>query len=396
MKCIAPVKRHSTRQGGTEPTYLFTTLMLLPEELLDIVVSYLAYRLEPQLSQPPELRPERVTSDILSLSLVNRQLRRICLPFLFLHIKNFEDAKQLGEQCSLKLLLVESAKYVLLCCLCSMVLIANPRTLILDSFQSRSEEGHKILCQSLPHIKHLSYVDITGSEITAALLSALCEHPSVSTILVRSTHDLPKGSTALDLSKVVIKGSGLINPGDTFLVPWLERGAKVSQLLIRKPELLTDDFGLRSFSGLSELDLLLGDIPVMVSWLPQFSSAHPYLKKIRFIDDYKHYFGHNTLPFISSFIEEVCNKQLCDAYSITRLAISRTTLSSTSVVSSQEWRVTGVTIVIKSSLIEILSLLHSSFPEIQTLEFRFEGNSTYHIVRISGLGFFYLLIGLRS
>lgn len=88
---------------------------LLPEELVHFVVTYLAYRLayrsESQGCDPPELQAERVFSDILSLSSVNRRLRRICLPFLILHIRSYQHAKELQKQFSLKLPLLDSAKY---------------------------------------------------------------------------------------------------------------------------------------------------------------------------------------------------------------------------------------------------------------------------------------------
>lgn len=252
--------------------------------------------------------------------------------------------------------------------------------LILNAFYKhfKLEEGDRILCEALTHMKCLSYVDITG-EVTIALLIALHAHPNVSTILVRSTRDLPDDrSIVSDLSKVVLERATVYNPIDAHLLWWRTRGIKVSQLLIRQPELLTDEFGSQVFSGLSELDLAMSDCPVTMSWLSEFASSHPYLKKIRFVDECKRYFGRHSLPFISSFVEEVREKQLCDAYSLTHLVISRSPLSST--VFSREWRVTAMVISIESSLIEILSLILSSFPEMQTLQLHFEGKSTYHIV----------------
>lgn len=76
-------------------------LLLLPEELVHSIFSYLAYRLEPRMHcEPPELQYEPDSTDILSLSLVNRQLRRISLPFLFasLRIRGLKDVKKLMDQ----------------------------------------------------------------------------------------------------------------------------------------------------------------------------------------------------------------------------------------------------------------------------------------------------------
>ncbi|KAE9406386.1 hypothetical protein BT96DRAFT_251626 [Gymnopus androsaceus JB14] len=335
-------------------------LLLLPEELVHSIFSYLAYRLEPRMHcEPPELQYEPDSTDILSLSLVNRQLRRISLPFLFasLRIRGLKDVKKLMDQGPL------FSKYT--------------KTLILRMLFLLDEGRMEILCQSLPHLKRLACVDIR-SELNFTLLNALHEHPSVSTILVASTQKLPKGS--VDLSKVVVKQSALSNPSHSWLVPRMERGMKVSQLLIRRPELFTNEFGLRTFEGLCELDLLMRHLPVTLSWLPEFTAAHPYLKKIRFIDERNDFFSRHTLPLTSSFVKEVSNKQLSDAYSTIRLSITRPAICSTSI---EEWRVTGLTIIIRSSLIEILSLLYSSFPEIQTLRLEFAGRSTpglaYHI-----------------
>ncbi|KAE9406388.1 hypothetical protein BT96DRAFT_1014896 [Gymnopus androsaceus JB14] len=329
--------------------------MLLPEELVHDIFSYLAYHPELRKQcEPPELQFEPDSTDILSLSLVNRRLRRISLPFLFasLRIKGLKDVKKLRDHGPL------FSKYT--------------KMLILRMLFLLDKEGAEILRQSIPHLKRLSCIDVR-SELSIALLSALHEHPSVSTILVASMRKLPKGSAQFDLSKVVLKQSELVDPSHCWLAPKMERGMKVSQLLIRHPELFTDEFGLRTFNGLCELDLLMSYLPVTVSWLPEFTAAHPNLKKIRFIYERKDFFSCHKLPFISSFVEEACNKHLSDAYYITRLSITRPAICSTS---AQEWRATGLTIIIKSSLIEILSLLYSSFPEIQTLVLGFEGKST--------------------
>lgn len=145
----------------------------------------------------------------------------------------------------------------------------------------RLEEAHQILCEA-SHMSRLSC-----EEITISLLSALHEHLS-------------------KVSKMVVTGTVMYYAIDSWLAPWLERDLKVSEVFIRLPELLTDVFGLWTLSDLYKLDLQLGRLPVTVSWLPEISSVHPYLKKIRFIDDCKHYrLIPHMLPFMSSFDEEV-------------------------------------------------------------------------------------------
>lgn len=239
------------------------------------------------------------------------------------------------------------------------------RTLILKSlFHSRDDEI-ELLCKSFPLMKQLSCVDIRVKCIT--LISPLNKHHRVSTILFPSISELPEGSALFDLSKVVLKEVALGHPSWSALAPRLARGLKVLQLVVHQPELITDEFALRTFRGLCELDLLLDQLPIPMSWFPKFTSAHPSLRKIRFIDHSKQFFNRHPLPFISSFVEEVRNKQLYAAFSITHLSISRLT-------SSSEWLVTGLMITIESSLIEILSLLNSSFPGIWTLTLKFGEN----------------------
>ncbi|KAE9385786.1 hypothetical protein BT96DRAFT_1026479 [Gymnopus androsaceus JB14] len=338
-----------------EPRFFLSMMMLLPEELVHDIFSYVACRSEPRIHcEPPELQFEHNSLGIRSLSLVNRRWRRISMPFLFssLRINVLIDVKKLRDQRSL------FSKYT--------------KTLILRMLSLLDKEGMEILLHSLPHLKRLVRVDV-GSELTITLLNALHEHSSVSTILVAS---IPKEATQSDLSKVILLQSKLIDPSHSRLAPMMARGMEVFQLLIHHPELISHQFGSQTFNGLCELDLLMSYLPVTVSWLPEFTAAHPNLKKIRFIYGRKDFFSRYTLPFISLFVEEARSRQLADAYSITRLSITRS-------FSTQEWRVTGLTIIVRSSVIEILSLLSSFFPEIQTLSLKFEGRPTrgltYHI-----------------
>lgn len=124
-------------------------------------------------------------------------------------------------------------------------------------------------------------------------------------------------------------------------------GMKVLQLIVRHPESITDELACQTFLGLRELDLQLQPVPVpfnSLSWFREFASAHPLLKKIRFIDVPISLPNCPTLPFITSFVDDTRNERLADACSITHFSITRQALSS-------EWLVTGLKIVIKSSLL---------------------------------------------
>ncbi|KAF5390455.1 hypothetical protein D9757_005312 [Collybiopsis confluens] len=66
---------------------------LLPEELLHFIVKSLAYRPSPPESEFPEFQLKYPSLELKSLSLVNKKLRRICIPLLFayLYINDSEE-----------------------------------------------------------------------------------------------------------------------------------------------------------------------------------------------------------------------------------------------------------------------------------------------------------------
>jgi hypothetical protein len=79
------------------------SMKALPEELLYNIVEYLAYRPERlALHLRPEHRFKKFSSHLRALSLTDRRLRRICLPFLFayVHIENVDDAQKLKNLCT--------------------------------------------------------------------------------------------------------------------------------------------------------------------------------------------------------------------------------------------------------------------------------------------------------
>lgn len=75
--------------------------MLLPEELLHVVVGWIASDTLFIERQLPDLYWKYAAAKLLPLSVVNRQLRRICLPFLFAHveIKDEKDVERLNDWC---------------------------------------------------------------------------------------------------------------------------------------------------------------------------------------------------------------------------------------------------------------------------------------------------------
>ncbi|KAJ3851152.1 hypothetical protein EV368DRAFT_83807 [Lentinula lateritia] len=213
--------------------------MLLPEELLHLII--LAFVDKPSSSSFPTAF-ERPSVELLALSTVNRQLRRISLPFLvsFVQLKRLKDLENLSQQCLANPLLAKLIK-----------------TIQLNGIYFPRKMGHEVLSRVLPRLTRLVCLDLQGSTSSALLLKALYEHSSVSTILVASPYglyNLPEGPSHLDLSKTVLERADSSHPR---LEVWLSRGLHLTKLDVHKPESLQEEFGIRTFRGLQELKLTM-------------------------------------------------------------------------------------------------------------------------------------------
>ncbi|KAE9385883.1 hypothetical protein BT96DRAFT_928591 [Gymnopus androsaceus JB14] len=317
-------------------------LPMLPEELLHSIVEYLAYK--PRL---PDERSKfkRASPELLSLSVVDQRLRRTCLPFLFanIYIRTETDAEKFLDYCSVSLLCPTFTK-----------------VLKLHKFFRRREEGLEIMRTILPSLKRLLAIDLEESRTNIIFLEAILEHPSVSTVLVRSLRHLPNSFLQLNMSKFVLSHENF-QPHNSTLERWLGQGTRLSRLDVRNTELLDEEFGLRNFKGIEELNLFIHRLPVSLSWLPRFTSSHPYLHQLWLNDDAHQTFPLHTPSFIHPFTEEFRKQGFNEDCRISRVGLGRVTSG------SQEWHVTGLTIVATSSLKEILALIFSSFPALEAL-----------------------------
>ncbi|KAJ3864335.1 hypothetical protein EV359DRAFT_81504 [Lentinula novae-zelandiae] len=330
-------------------------MLNLPEELLHIVAGYIAYSLTFIERELPEFHYKYATEEIRSLSLVCRRMRRICLPFLlaFVRIEFDSGITCFRDQC-----------------------LANPRfaeSIKALHISSIHLKGSDILRQLLPRLPRLSWIHFESFQSDVSLFIALHCQVNVKTVVIESVHHL----TSSDASKVLLHRGEIYHPHKKLL--WeshLSRGMQVAQLTIHQPHFLHE--GFRRFSGLRELDLIMGRRPVTLSWLPEITSAHPQLQKITFQDRFKHYFSRKlTLPFISDFVDRVCREDgLSDVFDLTRLVVSRNTLPKQS---SEQWHVSGLKIVVRSALDRILPIINSSFPNVSVLSLEFQAQATYHI-----------------
>ncbi|KAJ3864731.1 hypothetical protein EV359DRAFT_63773 [Lentinula novae-zelandiae] len=335
-----------------------TQIMLLPEELLEMMIQDLAYAPVYPFNGLSSARCKRVSSELITLSVLNRQFRRISLPFLFAFVtlKHLEDVEKFLQMC-----------------LVNPTLGSTIRVIKLNEVDFPKKSGHDELCRLLPHLTRLTCLDLQGSTSSVPLLNTVNQHPSISTMIVDSLcglDDLPSPLSSLGLSKVVVECGCISHPGlETSYV----RGLEVYRLLVFQPESLKEEFGNSRFQGLHEISLAMNRHPIFLEWLPRLASTHSQLKNVIFVDrsNSKMQFTSDTIPFILPFIEKSFQQGLDTTFSITRLVITRTQCGSLS--ATMEWRVTELVMNVQSSLLVILPLVASCFPYIHTL-----GVGVYH------------------
>ncbi|KAJ4464274.1 hypothetical protein C8R41DRAFT_927029 [Lentinula lateritia] len=325
-------------------------LSKLPEELLEMMIQDLAYAPAYPFNSLSSARCKRVSSELIALSVVNWQLRRISLPFLFAFVtlKHLEDVEGFLQTC-----------------------LVNPTLGSTGSQAKRglSEQG-----------RARGTMQVTASSYSSSMCRPARLHFEYLTTQhckstpfdfgndSRFTRQLPRQPAAplssLDLSKVVVECGYTSQPG---LETSYARGLKVYQLIVPQPELLKEEFGNSRFQGVHEISLVMNRHPIFLEWLPRLASTHPHLKNVIFVDmsNSKMQYTSDTIPFILPFIEKSLQQGLDTTFNITRLVISRTQCGSLS--ATLEWRVTELIMNVQSSLFMILSLVASCFPYIHTL-----------------------------
>ncbi|KAJ3899949.1 hypothetical protein F5879DRAFT_460331 [Lentinula edodes] len=341
-------------------------LTVLPEELLHLATQSLAYNPAYPSDSPSGAHFKNSSPELIALSAVNRQLRRISLPFLFAFFR-LKRLEVLGE-------LIQK-------CLSDPTFGRIIKTIKLDNVYFPMETGHEELCMLLPHLTRLACIDLQGYTSSVALLNAVNKHPSVSAMIVDSLyglHHLPKPLSSLDLSKVVVECGSISHPG---LETSYARGLKVYQLVIRQPESLKEEFGNSTFQGLHEISLAMNRHPILLGWLPRLASAHPQLKNVIFVDmsNSKMQFTPDTIPFILPFIEKSSQRGLDSTFNITRLVISRTQCGCLSI---SGWHVTELIMNVQSSLLVILPIVASCFPCLRTLGFWIYHKRRYNVDKL--------------
>ncbi|KAF5390423.1 hypothetical protein D9757_005237 [Collybiopsis confluens] len=340
----------------------------LPEELLLRVIEDLAYLPDPyDLSKwPPELRFNSVSQELLFLSSASKQIRRICLPFLFAYVP-FRDPESLSRH----------RDYFNTSVLDLIRRVQNTSSILVIRFDLREDldplRNSSILRETLPRLKNLSCIDLRfANALGVPFLNAVRNY----TVLVRSFSVLPADDLAsLDLSKISIFAGDV-----SFFTDHLPSSSprspfkSISCLDVGKADLVGDSFGNQVYRGLHSL-IYCNEIPLM-KWLPAFTANHPFLFEIRShydpIDDP----DDHRVPCFDGFVENARQAQVdyCK-FDIPQYTLTRTSPSSgfpkPIQIAFQGWYLSDLHIRIWESTIQILTLVAGSFPNLGSLDLHF-------------------------
>ncbi|KAJ7579833.1 hypothetical protein C8J56DRAFT_963664, partial [Mycena floridula] len=336
------------------------TLCAFSEEILHEVVFLLVDDTDYENRSYPECTYICASTDIVSVSLVNHQFRRICLPFLFSCIicTSLEDFEIVEEKCLSK---PAFARLV--------------RTLDLDLKLPRDENdclSPRIL-RLLPYLDGLQWVDLRSISIDKALLEAINEHNTLTTAVTRNLKSLPP---QLPLHKIMLELLFSV----TGARPAIERGMRVGNLdldmeTIQIPSLVYSSI----IPGLHEMSLI--DSSQETVDLEQFNAflvKHPALRSIDFYMDPLWEPSNITKRHLSSFVKAVEEESLTTEMQIQYVTIS----SSGSNERFDSWVVTGIDLSdMKSSesLVNALRLVGKIYPKLLALGIEFNPALTIHI-----------------
>ncbi|KIK64944.1 hypothetical protein GYMLUDRAFT_94425 [Collybiopsis luxurians FD-317 M1] len=352
------------------------SLLGLPDELLHSICQDLSavHPLPAWLNE--QIQVERASPALVSLSLTDRRLRQICVPFLFayLEIRDIESARKFRDFCSVNAVCLQFSRLL--------------TTSILSDGESEASE---IVGKLLPFLGRLLCVDLRRSSPSVRFLQLLDQHPTISTVLLSS---LPYPHPSSDLWNF-LAGSWYIPPeseppfpgfpGSNFSkvvlislnldmsVPqngFVPDGVKVIKLTLSDPERLDEDFGSYTFDGLCELSLSLpfNDEHISFSWLPAFTATHPYLHTIC-LSSPKH--GSQVPSSISPFFDELARQGLHRHLYINDLYLSRTRIKAWPTL---QWTATGISLRCRSRTFEIVLLVESSFSSLENLSIDITGS----------------------
>ncbi|KAJ7579787.1 hypothetical protein C8J56DRAFT_963589, partial [Mycena floridula] len=336
------------------------TLCGFSEELIRQLVLLLVDNTDYEDRGYPDSTYNHASRDIVSLSLINRQLRRICLPFLFSFIActSLEDIVNLQQKC-----------------LGNLAFARLVRTLQFNVKLKKSGPASEIILLLLPHLNGLLWLDLPGMPINKALMVAINNHPTVKTAVIWDVGELPPD---VSLEKILLREAPTVNS----VRAAIERGMRVASLeldvsTIQNPSLLYSSLlpGLR--------DISLVDSPQTTRQLEEFCgfvANHPTLKSIDFYSEIAFLPSSGTITneHISSFMETAAADSL-----LTKIRITEVTMSSSgSSAGFESWVVTGLDLLVlnsSESLVKALRLAGTMFSHLSRLSIERSAALTIHI-----------------
>ncbi|KAJ3966442.1 hypothetical protein EV361DRAFT_569605 [Lentinula raphanica] len=323
----------------------------LPNELLHSITEYVAYapNLPKSCFTSFESLLKCASPDLLALSVVDWQLRRICLPFIFanIKIKNDEHAKELENNLAL----------------CSRF----TNTLVIGRLPALTEIGETIISRLLPQLKRLVNVGLPKCEDRTDLLKALLAHPTVALVLVDRTPSMSMCNH--DLSKVTLHLATSAMAFSLTCQKYLDWGMRIKCLILDGP--VGNQLEFQKIPGLKSIEVSVQFAPISIlsSWLSPFLSTHPTLNELRLFNIYRPFFIHDVPPFLSPLINDYQQQGLHSSFMITELRLSK---SKPVGQSSPGWHVMELALRTERSLTEKLPLVASSFPKLTVLHLNLE------------------------
>ncbi|KAF5368126.1 hypothetical protein D9757_011570 [Collybiopsis confluens] len=346
----------------------------LPEELLHSIVESLAFQSVPPDSEFPEFELRHVSSELLSISLTTKQLRRICLPLLFGYTILRDP----------ELINIDRSMWKL--------------TKMLSLYGFSSSKDQSLLSELLPRLSALVWIDLRGIRSPSAeFLNALQKQKPMVKLLARHISVLPK-TFHLKASQIVLLELDCCEGNNSWRENWLAQGMSAIQVRTLLSHCLEANFGHREvFHALQRIVLEMRSVPFTLSpWLSQVAVDYPLLFQVKLVcpqllSGPSGYIPYDYSSVLSYFVNNLPRERI-DGFHIDSIIVSRMREGSTHVHTLshllhplQTWHVTEVRIRLKPSatsalslsLIKMLLLINKSCPDLDTLAINLQPDELY-------------------
>ncbi|KAJ7173656.1 hypothetical protein C8R46DRAFT_1083536 [Mycena filopes] len=309
------------------------------------------------------------TLHLQSLSLVCRQLRRLCAPRMFscLKIRHTEQLRLLNTKC------LENSEFGGLIRRLDLGRVMSP--------EERADAtgiyryGLDILPPLLPRLPSLQWLYLGTPQLSGQLLTALNAHPKLATIAIcdmdLETLRTLSASTTLSLSKIrvhFVVSELALTLGSAALHSVMSRSPRLVHLSLRGVRNIKYGPGPDSLflTGLEKMELGLNTEPTYpMSWLPGFVARHASLQTISFHGCDSLWRPNLDITFPLQFLDAVARKSLARTIELTTFSIHRPSSASALL---DEWQTTELDVTIdKGAGIAGLTIASSLAPHTLVL-----------------------------